>query len=455
MLVSFFPLKYRVRASTSTLERVRVVSRVGNCTRKHGIRKLVARSWTTGSCTAPLVKSNVKNNCSANFSRRNGPQHPRLKRDRKKCRKKKATRPSRRTETTEHTHTDHAKQDRQTHFRAHEQDLATCVSNAWYEPFTGENLDNISYDVSETHAFGTGEKPVRGARAVGQVRTKRFDLKLHKKSAEPMCDFFFREENAVAASTHDQNRDPHFSILAAAALVSWCPDSRRYHARDHDTRVGTHSRNKKRLLEWWTEYVPHGEWCRHECKKLVDPILSWRSVRSGGCDTRLTWAVNYRASEGFNAVASDLSLQQRRMSAGERGQTTESTHVVASERLDTGWKHVVLSRATVHVCDVEGGIESADWWWSEGIGYDTLRPRPRSGHGSFRSSLMTITSGFLLVHLYHIWPGMSKNKFLGDKHTIKRDRNTEMYHDARRDRHQLTDITIASTSHRNVWGIKH
>ena len=29
------------------------------------------------------------------------------------------------------------------------------------------------------------------------------------------------------------------------------------------------------------------------------------------------------------------------MSAEERGQTTESTHVVASERLDTGWKHVV------------------------------------------------------------------------------------------------------------------
>ena len=43
-----------------------------------------------------LVKSNV--------SRRNGPQYPKLKRDRKKCRKKRASRPSRRTQTTEHTH---------------------------------------------------------------------------------------------------------------------------------------------------------------------------------------------------------------------------------------------------------------------------------------------------------------------------------------------------------------
>ena len=39
-------------------------------------------------------------------------------------------------------------------------------------------------------------------------------------------------------------------------------------------------------------------------------------------------------------------------------------HVVSSERPDTGLKHVVLSRATVHVCDVEGRIECADWWLS-------------------------------------------------------------------------------------------
>ena len=106
---------------------------------------------------------------------------------------------------------------------------------------------------------------------------------------------------------------------------------------------------------------------------------------------------NDTATEGFNAVASDLSLQQRRMSAGDGLQVTESTHVVASESQHR--IHVVLSRATVHVCDVEGRIECADWWWSGGIGHDTLRPRPRSDHGPFRSSLMTITSGFLFFHL--------------------------------------------------------
>ena len=68
---------------------------------------------------------------------------------------------------------------------------------------------------------------------------------------------------------------------------------------------------------------------------------------------RPTWAVNYTASGGFNAVASDLSLQQRRMSTGEGEQTTESTDVEASRRPQTGLRHVVLLRATVPVCDVE------------------------------------------------------------------------------------------------------
>ena len=34
----------------------------------------------------------------------------------------------------------------------------------------------------------------------------------------------------MAVSTFDRNRYSHFSIMAAAALGSWCPDSRRYHA---------------------------------------------------------------------------------------------------------------------------------------------------------------------------------------------------------------------------------
>ena len=31
-------------------------------------------------------------------------------------------------------------------------------------------------------------------------------------------------------------------------------------------------------------------------------------------------------------------------------------------------------------------VIGGDRWWSGGIFHDTLRPRPRSGHGFFRSS---------------------------------------------------------------------
>ena len=116
-------------------------------------------------------------------------------------------------------------------------------------------------------------------------------------------------------------------------------------------------------------------------------------------------------------------------------------HVVASEHPDTGLKHVVLSRATVHVCDVEGRIECADWWLSG----DWPRHSPTAASLGSRTLqvVITITSGFLFVHLYHLSPGMSKNKLLDAscattrrmEKQLLRDRSNDKKHTKARQEH--------------------